>query len=96
MAHSEDKPSAHDSGASLDDDGELRSEACPALPTADPVPPGDAPSGISEKALRDFVGQSSVRDTIRRIVFARVASGAPSSLVDDLAQEATLAMLAAK
>ncbi|MGO9838536.1 MAG: RNA polymerase sigma factor [Polyangiaceae bacterium] len=97
MEHSEDKLSGHDSGASLDDGGELRSEACPALPPVDPVPPeGDAPSGISEKALRDFVAQSSVQDAIRRIVFARVASGAPSSLVDDLAQEAVLAMLAAK
>jgi hypothetical protein len=93
MDHSEGDPSAHDSDASLDEDVP-HSDAHPAV--AQDEPPQSGPAlipGISEKDLRDLVALPSTQESIRRIVGARIERGSPQALVDDLVQEATLAML---
>jgi DNA-directed RNA polymerase specialized sigma24 family protein len=95
MEHSEGNPSALDSDASLDEN-EPHSDARPAV--AQDEPPQSGPAlipGISEKQLRDLVALPSTQESIRRIVGARIERGSPQALVDDLGQEATLAMLGA-
>jgi DNA-directed RNA polymerase specialized sigma24 family protein len=96
MEHSEGDPAPHDSDASLDGDVPY-SDAHPAVAQDEPPQSGLAlVPGISEKALRDLVAQPSTQESIRRIVGARVERGSSRALVDDLVQEATLAMLGAK
>ncbi len=95
MEHSEGDLPAHDGDASLDDDVP-HSDARPAV--AQHEPPRSGPAlipGISERELRDLVAQPSTQESIRRIVGARIERGLPQALVDDLVQEATLAMLGA-
>jgi len=96
MDPSEGDLPAHDSDASLDDDAPQSAVRPSLAPGHPPQPGGDAPPAISDQQLRDLVAQRSVQDTIRRIVGARVERGSPAALVDDLVQEATVAVLTAK
>jgi DNA-directed RNA polymerase specialized sigma24 family protein len=59
------------------------------------VSPAAARHEPSPEALREFVALPDTQRHIRRVVSARLRSGAASDLVDDLAQEASAAALAA-
>jgi DNA-directed RNA polymerase specialized sigma24 family protein len=51
--------------------------------------------GISPKELHVLLGMPDVQSQIRRVVRARLGREAPASIVDDIVQDANLAMLSA-
>jgi DNA-directed RNA polymerase specialized sigma24 family protein len=83
-----------DSDPALDDDTPPSSGSRPAVSFAEePLATSGGQQAISPAELRSFLGQPEVQADLRKVVGARLGKGTPGDVIDDVSQDAMLAIL---